>query len=156
MSRYVLDQETNTVFEYDKIGKNHILRGININGLFRLKKLDKRIVPINSEDIEKYVSNNKWIERLVSLMTSKRTVHINFNATEEQTPKVKTKANSKEYSYKKPDTTDYVSISEICLSMGIDPKKGRAILRKQISKPQQGWKWPQSEVEKIKELLGGK
>lgn len=155
MSRYVLDQETNTVFEYDKIGKNHILRGVNINGLFRLKKLDKRIVPINYEDIEKYESNNKWIERLVNLMTSKRTIHINFNA-EEGKPKVKSKASSKEYSYKKGDTSDFVSISEICLSMGIDPKKGRAILRKQISKPQQGWKWPQSEVEKIKELLGGK
>jgi hypothetical protein len=40
-------------------------------------------------------------------------------------------------------------IPEISAHTGIDPSKVRALLRKAITKPQEGWEWPKSSFEEI-------
>jgi hypothetical protein len=145
--KYLLDKKTNTVFTKDKIGSTIFLKGINVDGLYRLKKLDDNFVEINEEDIKKYKSTGMWIERLVNLMTAKsRIVHLDFSEKPKKKKVVRRKA-------KKMNTEGMISIGQICEELGIDPKKARAKLRSKMEKPECGWKWQPEEVNKIKELL---
>ena len=148
-NEYVLDKQTNTVFGKEKWGHTFILKGVNIDGTFRLKKLDNHFVEITYEDVKNYKSNGKWIERMVKMMTSKRIIHLDFSEKKKAKRKVKVVKKSK----KVVDTSEYITITEICNEMGIDPKRGRATLRSKIDKPECGCKWRPQEVEQIKGLL---
>lgn len=54
----------------------------------------------------------------------------------------------------KQSTRDgYVGLAAIAADLKMEARDARAILRKKIEKPSEGWQWPEKEVEKIKKLL---
>ena len=69
------------------------------------------------------------------------------------------RGNVKSSSSKKPsvDRSKFVTIQDICAELKIEPRDGRAILRKaKIEKPEGGWLWQGPKADEIKKLLASK
>lgn len=166
MNKLVYDNKSKAVFESSRLGNHIILKGVNLEGIFRLDlEVYKQsgLESIDEKKISKLKYKGTWPKRLTEIITMevvKTSVTLNFDKVKkpikEKQPTTTIKKAKEPKKTKEVKIQDTMTLTDICDQLGIKPASARGKLRGTVDKPKEGWKWNNpKEIKKIIEILQG-